>query len=135
MLCPSAQPWMDGAHVFGIVVGGGTGTEVAWLEEPIPVTPELLAKTGDVDPQQVFRMSAPCQESACRHFDGAECQLATRIVQILPTVAQALPPCHLRVSCRWYVQEGAPACFRCPQVITHTYEPTDQMIQAAMGPA
>jgi hypothetical protein len=125
---------MDGAEVFGIAVSGESGPEVAWLEQPVPLTPELLAKTGDVDPQRIFRMSAPCAASDCLHFDGVQCQLATRIVQILPAVTEALPPCQLRASCRWYVQEGAAACYRCPQVITHYYEPSERLVQAASPP-
>jgi hypothetical protein len=130
-LCPSAQPSMPDAHVFGIVIGGEANPEVAWLEEPLPVSEELLAKVEGAEPQQVFRVTAPCQESLCVHYDGAQCQLAVRIVQILPAVTEALPPCRLRASCRWYLQEGRPACLRCPQVITHNYQPSEQVLQAA----
>lgn len=125
---------MEGARVFGIVVSQPPTPEVAWLEEPIPVTPELLAKTGDVEPQQLFRVTAPCQESRCTHFDGSHCQLAVRIVQILPAVTDSLPPCQLRINCRWFVQEGKPACLRCPQVVTHNYEATEEVARAALPP-
>ncbi len=122
---------MQGARVFGLVIASEPAPEVAWLEEPVPVTNELLAKTGGVEPQQIFRFTAPCQESRCTHFDGSHCQLATRIVQILPAVTDALPPCRQRASCRWFVQEGKAACFRCPQVVTHNYEPTADVVRAA----
>lgn len=131
-MCPSAQPHMEGAQVFGVMVAPEPHPEVAWLEEPIPVTPELLAKTGDVEPQMIFRITAACVESSCMHFDGHDCQLAKRIVHILPAVTGALPPCRLRASCRWYVQEGKEACFRCPQVQTYNYEPTNETICAAL---
>jgi hypothetical protein len=122
---------MEGAQIFGIVVAPEPHPEVAWLEDLVPVTDEILARTGDVDPQQVFRITAACQESKCVHFDGSDCNLAQRIVQILPAVTDSLPPCRLRASCRWFLQEGGPACQRCPQVITHNYEPTEQVAQAA----
>jgi hypothetical protein len=122
---------MAGAKVFGIVTGAPAKPLVAWLEKPIPVTPALLAKTGDVDPQRVFRISAACQESACVHFDGTRCQLASRIVQLLSPVIDALPPCHLRSNCRWFTQEGRAACLRCPQVVTHDYAPAPGIAEAA----
>jgi hypothetical protein len=122
---------MEEAKVFGVVIGSEKNPEVAWLEEPVPVTEELLAKCGEADAQQIFRITAPCQESLCTHFDGQDCKLAARIVQILPAVTDSLPPCQLRASCRWYVQEGKPACLRCPQVITHNYEPSEQVVAAA----
>lgn len=114
-----------------MVIASEPAPEVAWLEEPLPVTAELLAKTGEVEPQRVFRFTAPCQESRCTHFDGSHCQLAVRIVQILPAVTDALPPCRLRASCRWFVQEGKSACFRCPQVVTHNYEASEDVVRAA----
>lgn len=131
MQCPSGHPDLPDAKVFGIVNAERGGIKVAWLEKPISLTPDLLAMTGDVDPQRVFRIASECQESRCTHFDGKDCNLATRIVQILPAVVDALPPCQLRASCRWYVQEGKPACFRCPQIITHQYEPTTEELRAA----
>lgn len=122
---------MPGAHVFGIVVGTEAQPEVAWLEEPVPVSEDLLGKVGGAEPQQIFRITAPCQESLCVHYDGDRCRLASRIVQILPAVTESAPPCQLRASCRWYVQEGRAACLRCPQVITHNYQPSEQVLQAA----
>lgn len=129
--CPSAQPDMAGARVFGIVTGTEDAPAVTWLEKPVPVTPELLAKTGEIEPQRVFRITATCQESLCVHFDGARCKLARRIVDILPPVVEALPPCSLRATCRWFTQEGKAACLRCPQVITHTHDPGEDVVRAA----
>jgi len=96
------------------------------------VTGELLALSGDVLPTEVFRFVAPCEERACRHFDGAECNLATRIVQILPVVVDGLPACGIRQTCRWFQQEGKPACMRCPQIITQMADPGDDFKLAAM---
>jgi len=122
---------MPGARVFGIVTGTDAAQSVAWLERPIPVTPELPAKTGDVEPQRIFRVTAACQESKCTHFDGTNCKLVRRIVNLLEPVVASLPPCSLRADCRWFTQEGRAACMRCPQVVTHSYEPSERVIEAA----
>ena len=82
------------------------------------MTEGLLASAAPAEPREVFRMSAHCEESRCTHFNGVKCKLATRIVQILPAVVDELPTCLIRASCRWYTQEGKPACLRCPQVVT-----------------
>jgi hypothetical protein len=130
-MCPSAQPGMEGSVAFGVVAGTPEDPRVAWFERPVPVTSELLALTAPVDPTQVLRISAPCQEKACCHFDGADCRLATRLVQLLPAVVQSLPPCRIRPDCRWFIQEGAAACRVCPQVVTFCVEPSDLMNAAA----
>jgi hypothetical protein len=43
---------------------------------------------------------------------------AQRIVEGLAPVVNALPPCQIRPTCRWFRQEGRNACLRCPQVVT-----------------
>jgi len=130
-LCPSAQPEMPGSRVFGVM--GGTVQEplLGYLDQPAPATPELLALSGPVKPTEVFRLAAPCVESACCHFDGRDCRLVTRIVQILPAVSEVLPACRIRQDCRWFRQEGRPACLRCPQVITQNCSPSKEMVRAA----
>ncbi len=130
-LCPSAKPKMEGSVVFGVV--GGTVEEpcLAHLVEPQPVTDELLALSGSVTPTEIFRFAAPCAGSACQHFDGSNCRLATKIVQLLPEVVAGLPPCRLRPNCHWWQQEGKAACMRCPQIVTETYHPSEQLRQAA----
>ncbi len=130
-MCPSAQPGMEGRVAFGVVAGTPENPRVAWIERPVPVTSELLALTAPVQPTQVLRFSAPCQEKACCHFDGANCRLATRLVQLLPAVVESLPPCQVRPDCRWFLQEGSAACRVCPQVVTYCVEPSAVMNAAA----
>jgi len=130
-LCPSAQPEMDGARAFGVVDGAPDARRVTWIEKPVPVTPELLAMSAPVPPTRVMRFSAPCQESACSHFDGHDCRLASRIVAMLDPVVAALPPCSIRADCRWWRQEGREACSRYPQIITETVDPPDIYERAA----
>ena len=129
--CPSGQPDMPGARVFGIVTGTEAAPEVTWLEKPVPVTPELLAKTGTVEPQRVFRIAVTCQENRCLHFDGTNCRLARRVATMMAPVDTGLPPCQLRSTCRWFGQEGRAACLRCPQVITHNYDPSMLVMEVA----
>jgi len=131
LLCPSAQEEMAESVIFGIVGGTETEPRVAYLVEPQIVTDELLELTQPVKPTEVFRIAAPCAGSACKHFDGSNCRLASRIVRLLPKVVEVLPPCRIRPNCRWWQQEGKQACKRCPQIVTETYHPSDQLRRAA----
>jgi len=135
LMCPSAQPEMPDARVLGVVGGTATAPLVSYLNEPVPVSEEVLAlAAGAQHPADVMRFAARCQEAKCCHFDGNNCNLATRIVQILPAVVEALPACLIRSECRWYMQEGRAACMRCPQVVTRNYQPADDMVLAARVP-
>jgi len=131
ILCPSVQPETEGAHAFGVVGAVSGARRVTWIERPVPVTPQLLSMSQPVAPTQVMRFAARCQENACSHFDGRDCRLASRIVELLDPVVAALPPCTIRASCRWFRQEGAPACRRCPQVVTETLNPSELLERAA----
>lgn len=131
--CPSAQPEMDDAVVLGVLMHGETGSEVAYLREHQPATPDIVALSAPVRPTEVLRFAARCEGSACRHFDGTNCKLATRIVNLLPAVTTSLPACRIRPECRWYLQEGRAACMRCPQIVTQTFEASEQMQRVAEG--
>lgn len=132
LMCPSAQPEMAGPVILGVRDASLDGALISFLEEPVPVSTELLALSEPLPPTEVFRIAARCEEKACRHFDGSSCHLATRIVQILPVVVDTLPPCKIRHECRWFQQEGRPACLRCPQVITRMDNPSEPYRLAAM---
>lgn len=118
--CPSAHPAMPGSAAFGVVQGTVGRPFVAYLESSVAVTPELLALAEPVAPTEVFRFAAPCAGNACQHFDGQTCTLAQRIVEQLPAAVATLPACAIREGCRWYLQEGSAACFRCPLVATQS---------------
>src|SRR5277367_7104435 len=111
---------MPGSMAFGVITRMPLEPRVTWIERPVPVTDDLLALAGPVPPTQVLRFAAPCQETACCHFDGKDCQLATRLVQLMPAVDDSLPPCRIRPDCRWFKQEGRAACQRCPQIVTYS---------------
>jgi hypothetical protein len=135
LLCPSAQPEMPDAQILGVISAGTDEPRVAYLSERVPATPELLAQAAPAAPGEVFRLAARCETSKCTHFDGERCQLATRIVEMLPEVAENLPPCIIRRSCRWYHQEGRSACARCPQIVTRHDHPNPLLQSVAGMPA
>ncbi|MBD2679340.1 nitrogen fixation protein [Nostoc paludosum FACHB-159] len=118
-LCPSGQPKIGDTVVFGVVGGTVEAASITYLKESQPVTEEILALSGPVKPTEIFRIASSCQANACQHFDGANCRLAMRIVEQLPTVVETLPACQIRSSCRWWQQEGKAACYRCPQIVTN----------------
>ncbi len=121
-LCPSAQPGMDNCRVLGVVQQNGPAPRLVYLNEILPATPEVLAMSAPLKPTEVFRLSATCAEHKCPHFDGSDCQLATRVVNMLPPVVDTLPPCTIRKDCRWFSQEGGEACKRCPEITTVSYD-------------
>ncbi|NJR64382.1 MAG: nitrogen fixation protein [Leptolyngbyaceae cyanobacterium CRU_2_3] len=130
-LCPSAQPEMAESVIFGVIKGTLAEPRLTHLAKPRPVTDELLRLASPVKPTEVFRFAAPCANNSCQHFDGSNCRLAKRIVDLLPAVETILPPCQIRSSCRWWQQEGKTACLRCPQIVTETYNPSEPLNQAA----
>ncbi|HEY6744612.1 MAG TPA: hypothetical protein VI357_02725 [Mycobacteriales bacterium] len=99
----------------------------------MPVSADLLALAEPVRPTEVFRFAAPCIDNRCRHFAESRCQLAAKIVEILPSDTAGLPACHIRHRCRWFQQEGRSACSRCPLVATHDANPS-AAVQAAADP-
>jgi hypothetical protein len=121
-LCPSAQPGMEQCRVLGVVQRDGPAPILQYLDQYLPATAEVLAMAAPLKPTEVFRLAATCAKHKCPHFDGTDCQLATRIVQILPAVVDILPPCIIRSECRWYSQEGRAACQRCPEITTVNYD-------------
>jgi len=131
--CPSAQPGMDDAHVLGVMEERNGSRQVTYIDEAIPVTEELLARMHGVEPTEIIRISARCDEKRCAHFDGTRCQLATRVVNSLPVVVDLLPACTIRSTCRWYVQEGPPACQRCPQIATLDANSDEEFAKMAYG--
>ena len=130
LTCPSAQPDMDNAVVFGVVDTENDGL-IAYLDHARPVTLASMPTTVGIDALRVLRIGASCEESRCTHFADGCCALATRVATLLPAVVERLPPCAIRRTCRWYAQEGRAACVRCPQVTTQ--QPTASPIALAVA--
>jgi hypothetical protein len=129
LMCPSAEPEMEGSVIFGIVGGTPEQPKMTHLKETKQIPAALLELDSPVKPTEVFRIAAKC-ESSCLHFDGSQCRLSQRIVDGLPPVAEALPPCPIRNSCRWWHQNGKEACFRCTQIIRDNYIASEELRQS-----
>lgn len=129
--CPSAHPGMAGAFAIGVVGGTVGERRVGYFPERVPVTEELLALAAPVRPTEVFRFAAPCAGGSCKHFDGSDCRLATKLVQMTPAVTVGLPACTIRPECRWWKQEGKAACMRCPAVQTNAVSRPEEARLAA----
>lgn len=125
---------MADLRVLGVVNRDGPAPTLAYLDEPVAPTPEMLALAAPLPVSNVFRLAARCEESKCTHFDGTRCQLAVRIANMLPEAVDSLPACTIRPQCRWFRQEGRAACLRCPQIVTGTYE-ADELLQQVAGVA
>jgi hypothetical protein len=132
--CPSAQPGMQHASVFGVIGRQMRADQTQYLDAKIVATNSILSLTGDVDPLKVYRIAATCEKSRCLHFDGTDCQLARRIVELLPLAVDKTPNCSIRPECRWFAQEGAPACLRCPQVVSLSDNRDPRLLEAAGVP-
>lgn len=135
--CPSMGPRMPGARLLAVVRGTAESPLLAYLDEPAPVTEDLLALAGGASPTEVFRFAAPCISKGCSHFDGESCRLATRIVKGLPQAVDEPPDCALRAACRWWTQEGDAACLRCPMVVSESRGEGDfgEALRIAADPA
>jgi hypothetical protein len=131
-LCPSAPPNTVNGVVFGVVGGTAELPRVGYLAKSVPITEEVLGSTAPVPPTEVLRSAVSCAERGCRHFDGRECTLITRIVESLPRVVKHLPACSIRNNCRWWRQEGVDACLRCPQIVTEG--PSSSLLQQVAVP-
>jgi len=53
--CPSAQPDMQDARIFGVVAGTVAEPRLAYLKRKAEVTAEMLRQLEGLDPTQVCR--------------------------------------------------------------------------------
>lgn len=134
MSCPSAQPNQEGVAVIGVVSSRDGTALVSLLHEPASLqsVAHLIPETIPVP--EVLRLAGPCAEHRCAHFHDYRCSLASRIVARLPTVSDRLSKCAIRISCRWWHQEGPAACFRCRAIVTEPYQVNDVMREVATPP-
>lgn len=130
--CPSSQPEVEDAQILGLIEDKNGKPSVTYVSGHQPVTEELMHLSAPLRPTDVFRFAARCNTSSCTHFDGKDCQLATRILAGFGAVDTALPACALRKSCRWYAQEGGEICLRCSQITTN-FDPRDDHAREIAG--
>lgn len=133
--CPGARPEQLDAVIFGVRTGAADGARIGYLDALVPMSDALLELAQPVDPLEVFRVGAPCAEGGCAHFRDRQCGLASRIVEQVPVVVSIAPACALRSKCRWWAQEGTPACMRCPVVVTSESGRQREVAQAAQVPS
>jgi hypothetical protein len=135
--CPSSTSSHPGASVLGIVTGTASQPTVTYLAEPIPITDEIRSHLKGVPETQVLRVAAPCSETRCRHFDGSDCTLISKLARLDPSPdgqhdssAFSIPNCYLRPRCRWWQQEKLNACRQCPLVVTDNVQPSEVILRA-----
>jgi hypothetical protein len=128
-LCPSAPGHPGESVLIGVVTGTPDEPRITATNAPLEVTVELLALAEPVSPSEVFRFASTCRSGVCTHFQNGRCQLADRAVTELPEVVERLPRCAIRSQCRWYAQQGASICQRCPQIVTEQVAPSASMLK------
>ena len=133
LLCPSSRGNLEDSLLIGVVTDRAGSPHVVATARALPVTAEILEMAGPVQPTEVFRFASPCQTGKCPHFQNEACQLAVRSVDLLQAVVDELPKCSIRAHCRWFRQEGAAICKRCPQVVTDQFNPSSVMVQIVTG--
>jgi hypothetical protein len=86
------------------------------LPRPVPFEAVAHLVPDSIPATDMLRLAAPCVEQRCGHFAAGRCTLVARVVAGLPDGEDYFLPCSFRPSCRWWRQEGAAACRRCPQI-------------------
>ncbi len=132
--CPSAQPDMAEARIFGVLSGTAEQPRVAYLKQEAVIPADATPATGDLKPIEVFRFAARCEEGRCAQYADGRCSLGQRLVDGLDEVVDSLPSCTIRPTCRWYAEQGRAACLRCPQVVTLVPQLGDRLSRAAALP-
>ena len=115
--CPSARA-EPGATLLGVV--GATG-RMKPLRTAMLVDADFIAMASDTGPPETrIRFAAPCVKGACAQWTGHHCGVIERVLTHLGTPASpdALPPCLIRATCRWFAERGGAACGVCDQIVT-----------------
>ncbi len=118
--CPSGRGRV-GAHLLGFQTGSG----LAFVDPPLPVTPDFLervAATGG-EAEARFRFTEPCVERGCAQWGAKGCGVIEKLLSAkeepgAPAATGDVPPCALRSRCRWFAQRGGEACRLCTYVVT-----------------
>ena len=121
LACPSAR-----AEPGNLLYGRVTDGQVERLGTPLAVTPEFVASvSANGPPERRFRFAGTCQEGRCAQWTGSGCGVIERVLaEMAPPAGEApLPRCVLRAQCRWFAQEGRPACSACSHVVTDRRTP------------
>jgi hypothetical protein len=60
LMCPSAEPEMDGSVIFGMVLGSVTAPKLIHFDRVKQIPPALLALESPVKATEIFRIAATC---------------------------------------------------------------------------
>ena len=118
--CPSA-PCAPGTTLLGVV---GADGRLQRLRTPMEVDADFVAAAQHGGaPEARMRFAGRCETSGCRQWTGTRCGVIERVLDRLselgdPQAVDALPPCPIRATCRWFDQRGEPACRACSLVVT-----------------
>lgn len=126
---------MAEARVIGLVSGSAAEPRIAYLKAEAVIPAEQVSMAGELSTSEVFRFAARCEEHRCAQFADGRCSLGQRLVDRVDAVVDTLPPCTIRATCRWFAEQGEPACLRCPQVVTLIPLGTDKLSRAAALPS
>jgi hypothetical protein len=121
--CPSARAEV-GAILLGVI---NTDGQVAYLNTALQIDQPFIDQVRqDGVPEERFRFANTCVEGKCVQWDGQKkrCGVIDSVVPFLGNGegTSALQPCVIRTACRWFRQDGPPACRICPGVITEIPE-------------
>lgn len=130
-LCPSAPATIGDAVLIGVRIAVGEGAQILPTQRPIPVTQDIIDLAAPQEADELFRFATTCASSRCPHFEGEKCQIAARSMGRLEEVVDDLPRCAIRKQCRWFHQEGAAMCRRCPQIVRNQSDPSLDMLAIA----
>ncbi len=122
--CPSA-PLSEGATLIGAL---GADGHVHHFKTPMIADADFVTKAeAKGGAERHLRFASKCETSGCKQWTGTKCGIIESVLEDLkapdaPPVADDLPPCVIRASCRWFAQRGEAACRACHLVVTDTRE-------------
>ncbi|MEO6313493.1 MAG: hypothetical protein ABIU63_03870 [Chitinophagaceae bacterium] len=119
--CPSST-CKDGAILLGVVNENST---VGYISTPITIDEAFVKEANrQGNPEQNFRFSNTCVEGGCQQWQQGKCGVIKNIMGMNDELElePQLPDCSIRISCRWFYQEGPKACSFCPYIITNLLE-------------
>jgi len=114
MLCPSYTA-SEGESVIGQCSEVG---DIKMFARPLSLTEGARSVLAQRDAASSMRFTGKCFEAKCGHWDDG-CDLGRRLANSVRTEDSVLRLCPIRVSCRWFSENGANACQAC-RFVTHS---------------
>ena len=114
--CPSYHA-LPGAELFGVM---NDNNEISFLSHPIKIDADFISeasKKGEIENR--FRFTGKCAQDKCQQWKDNKCSLSQLTLDTFDESDKSseLPPCPIRVNCRWYLQEGESICYLCSKVV------------------